>query len=341
MVLPVRIDCMRTKEMPRRRNGATSATVVVLLLLRALLVVTTASADNEATRGTVNGTVDDASPGLIADLLGVSLPVQPGTHAVFAHARDDADQIGTLRDAGTATGLATDPPVQRWELETVDRSRHWVLVDLVRTGVSTGDGRKYGWVRLDAFRSAEPPWGEVMYGPEENRGLLYRQPGYGLDPVEMFYVNLDRGEIIPQGVLRWETRLDRILEPTEVLVYSAGTGPGSPQLIYLQDLTDGSRLFGGNTWRLHDAIRDDRYVRVIPGTPWREVPGYRKDPPEEDLREEPYRFSAADLERYRRLHEQTRRSSFESVHIVPQAWFDTVTGEIGPTEYTIEHHVEQ
>lgn len=279
----------------------------------------------------------------VSEVLGTTMVLAPGTVPVLAEPDSGAREVALLEIAEGAmeiTVLATIP-------EPFRRSRErYVLVDLVDAGRS-GEAslrfrdKRYGWVAADRFSTGALPHTEVM-PCEGSRGVvLHRAPGLGEEPLRMFHLDLESGRSTVLGTRFHETRVLSLLQTSGVLVTSVGTGPGSPQLVYLIRVSDGSRLFGGYTWMLIDFIREDRHVRVMPWDNIEDAPGYLENPPAEVLTRDPYRFDERRITEYRQLLEKTRNDRFQTVVIVPQVWLDTLTGEFGEIEYLTDVYLEQ
>ena len=238
--------------------------------------------------------------------------------------------------------------------------RHrWALVDLAGVRGSAGLP-PFGWVSMRDLR-APGETGERSSAPASRdpasqnpveiavnrfrpRVLLHRAPVLGEEPLPVFYIDLETGEQTIVTTRYHESRIVAFLPESEVLVTSVGTGLNFPEPIFLSHADTGETFFSGYTWELFDAVGDERYVRVIPAEPgqsWESAPGYRREPPEAILRGTPWFFDDARLEHYRSELARIRGNTGFSLHIVPHVWIDTVTGEVGPVEFSVERMYRQ
>ena len=354
--------------MSKGKNGFVGVYLVLVLLVAAADVAaqeeTTGEVQSTAS-GTAAPTSASAGPATASSVLGVAMTIGRGLTPVLAEPRRGAPVVARLVGTQLIRALATEPGLYR------PASRRWVLVDLAgarTTGPEdthaslpgTGEGSasafpprtyRYGWVALERLGSGEPPRTEALLngsrpgtspGSVSSTGvLLHHPPERGEQPRQMFYLDIRSGSELPLGLRYFESRIIAILQESKVLVMSMGTGPGNPQPIDLINLSDGTALYSGYTWSLHDAIREDRYIRVIPGKTLRDAPGYLEDPHPTVLEDEPYLFGPEQLEEYRDLWETAQDKWYESIRIIPQVWLDTHTGEMSTVEFTISRYVEQ
>lgn len=245
---------------------------------------------------------------------------------------------------GTIYGIQRLPALASAADEDSHQRHRWALVDLA--GARGTEGLPpFGWARMsDPAHSQSPPPVEIVVNRVHPRVLLHRAPELGEEPLPVFYIDLETGEQTIVTTRYHESRIVGFLQESEVLVTSVGTGRNFPEPIFLSDAVTGETLFFGRTWELNEAIRDERYVRVIPvepGQSWESAPGYRRQPPESILRGTPWFFDDARLEHYQSELESIRGIGGFSLHIVPHVWIDTVTGQVGHVEFSVERIFQQ
>lgn len=290
----------------------------------------------------VPGSADTGS--LTAGAMGVPMRIGPGRTPLRREPRQNAEPVGEL--VGFQSVLAV-PAVPSGE---VYRDPEWALIDLAGTRGDRGSLR-FAWVPMSALRAESgyafdpgrtPP--EFFLNHHHSRVLLHREPFPGEAAAPVFYVDLETGAEQYVTRRRRESRIVTLLQASEILVTSAGTGPGNPEIIELTDARSGQLLFGGYTWSLHDAIRENRYVRVIPAPPdltWKETPGLVLEPALHALAGPPWFFTEEQLAEYEAFRARVREDSAFTAWVVPQVWVDTRTGETAPREYSFERRFEQ
>ncbi|TVR67928.1 MAG: hypothetical protein EA427_12000 [Spirochaetaceae bacterium] len=282
---------------------------------------------------------EDGGDPTLSSVMGTLTRTGPGPIPVRAVPDMDAVPLGELQGMQHVVVVPVVASGQAY------RQPEWALVHLSGARASTGE-QQFGWVplaALDSLPDSSVPV-ESFVSRVYPRVILYRDPAVGEESVPVFYLDLETGrETIVTRYSR-ESRMVTFLQESEVLITSAGTGPGSPEIIGLTDARTGRFLFGGYTWSLHDAVREDRYVRVIPvppGRSWEETPGIREEPAPSILRGPPWSFTPEQLEEYEALRQRAGTDPALSVWVVPQVWVDTLTGETGPVGFSVQSRFEQ